>query len=56
MDLFSYIQTQIKERLSKGGYISPELDVVSQELIPSVLTLLAEKITQTTLETLRIVL
>ena len=52
MDLFSYIQTQIKERLSKGSYVSPELDIVSQELIPSVLTLLAEN-HQTTLETLQ---
>lgn len=52
MDLFSYIQTQIKERLSKGIYVSPELDVVSQELIPGVLTLLAEN-HQTTLETLQ---
>ena len=52
MDLFSYIQTQIKEHLSKGSYISPELDIVSQELIPSVLTLLTEN-HQTTLETLQ---
>lgn len=51
MDLFNYIQIQIKERLSRGSYVSPELDVVSQELIPSVLTLLAEN-HQTTLETL----
>ena len=52
MDLFNYIQTQIKERLSKGSHISPELDIVSQELIPSVLALLAEN-HQTTLETLQ---
>lgn len=52
MDLFSYIQTQIKERLSKGAYVSPELDIVSQELIPSVLAFLTEN-HRTILETLQ---
>lgn len=42
MDLFNYIQTQLKDRLSKSDRVSPELDTISQELVPGVLTILIE--------------
>lgn len=42
MDILTYIQSQIKTRLTNTKFVSPELDTVASELVPAVLTTLFE--------------